>query len=518
MKILRDMINEDKFRVKCKRVVSCVLFLIILAGGIEKITYLMRRPTNALTNSGRIAGIRQEKDLDMIYVGGSSVYVYWLALNAWNDCGFTSYSYATDSAQAENLKYYIKETLKTQNPELYVVDVRSFLTWADPIHESGLRNGSDSMDLFSLNRLEFITQYLSNRSVTSDTDILSYYLDIVKYHTNTEMLANRDNWDYIMNHEKVVLPNKGWGWQLANEYLERPDDFSTDERAELPDGAMEALMDLLDYCKSEELRVLFVVSPYRTTREDQKKFNTIKDLAEQYEFTFLNANEYYDAMGIDFATDFYNVAHVNYFGAEKYTVFLEEKIEEIYDLPDHRTDPNYDEWNAEYQRFLYEQSIYLKVIEDIILDVEMGKELADEMRKTEDIMKWYLLVSDSRFTLFLTKKGDISKPYSVADTQIMENLDIMNTTINDIRIVNNGSIIETNADDLVTTYELTLADSKEITCYINNTDELASVVIEGNEYSRQEEGINIVVFDNNYGKVVDSITIQTVDGKLQLER
>ena len=44
-------------------------------------------------------------------------------------------------------------------------------------------------------------------------------------------------------------------------------------------------------------------------------------------------------------------------------------------------------------------------------------------------------------------------------------------------------------------------------------------MVEGKEYSRKDnQGINIVVFDNYYRTVIDSVTLKKVDGKIAIER
>lgn len=80
---------------------------------------------NASIDRANVIGIKEEKELDVVFVGGSSTLVYWQPLKAWHEFGFTSYNYSTNSNQAENIKYYIKDILKTNSPELFEVDLRA---------------------------------------------------------------------------------------------------------------------------------------------------------------------------------------------------------------------------------------------------------------------------------------------------------------------------------------------------------------------------------------------------------
>lgn len=85
-------------------------------------------------------------------------------------------------------------------------------------------------------------------------------------------------WKLIDNDDNVV--NKGWEWIDKYGYLEQPENFNTDERAELPENDIRLLKELLTYCKAENLNVLFVVCPYWITKEHQIKYNAMADMIQ----------------------------------------------------------------------------------------------------------------------------------------------------------------------------------------------------------------------------------------------
>ena len=117
---------------------------------------------------------------------------------------------------------------------------------------------------------------------------------------------------------------------------------------------------------------LFIICPYEITKEHQMLYNTIQDAIEERGFVFLNANDYYEEIGLDFTSDFYNNWHVNTFGASKYTVFLGGYICDHYNLPDHRSDPEYSSWNDAATRFFEEDLIYQAQLIQLRRDYEAG--------------------------------------------------------------------------------------------------------------------------------------------------
>lgn len=490
---------------RTKTFVGFMVFTVLIVKVFFNTTYLFR---NTSYDRNHMVGIENE-NVDMVYIGGSAAFSYWEPLKAWNDCGFTSYLYATNGIQAENIKAYIKETQKTQNPKLYVVGVRAFQYYTNEQEEGGLRRATDSMDLTSFARYGLLKDYFDNRTITDDTDILSYYLDIAKYHTNIENLGSREAWRFINNNGSS--PNKGWEWHDSYRYLEESQGFITDERTELLENAEKTLVDLLDYCKEEGLNVLFVVCPYHITMEDQKKYNTIGDIVKSYGFDYLNTNEYYDEMGVDFTTDFYDNNHVNLFGAAKYTEFLEHYILDNYDMPDHREDDDYSSWDEDYLRFIEEETAHAAIITDLRLDVEKGLQMADEMRQTQNLSEWYNLAGDERYTLFIATGDNVYGPQNILDQKVMEPMGLKNNIRRQIRIISNSEFIYSNEEDRNEYASGFLGFTGEVSYNISVEEGVSSILIRSKEVSLSQKDINIVVLDNNYEKVVDSVTLRCED-------
>lgn len=348
---------------RMKRILSFTLFSVILLNVFLAATYLFRSYHNY--DQIHIRGIKNEKkdSIDMVYIGGSAAFVYWQPLKAWNDCGLSSYLMATNTLQAEMIQYYIEEVQIYQNPQLYVIDVRPFQYWGPDADEAGIRNGSDSMGEFSFIRWKMLNAYIGNRNFPENSHRLSFYFDIAKYHTNQDALPSPKNWKAIYSQEPAL--NKGFEWIDNYANLDHPVGFETDNCVELPYGAIQTLEKLLTYCKSKQLQVLFVVCPYCITKDHQERYNFLQKVIEENGFQFLNTNLYLEEMGLDFSTDFYHIAHVNCFGAEKYTAFLEKYIEANYTLPDHRGEAAYDSWDLDFERFSQEELHHKEVIRSL---------------------------------------------------------------------------------------------------------------------------------------------------------
>ena len=320
------------------RIISFILILILL---IYTLSYI-GKPFN--WDNVRIAGMYAEKNnsLDIVYIGGSAAFVYYAPIQSWEKKGFVAYDYAANTIEAELYKPLIKEMLKTQSPKVIIIDARAFQYRdkdgidAQPPWEVPYRNILTGMRL-SKNKIEFIThnvgKYISDKK-------LSYFFDIIKYH------------DLIIKNMEEKIPSLRMmlgqyksphnGFQFIHSVKEIPRySFMTDKKKQVSSDTESILIDLLDYLDSAKLNCLFVVSPYAEKMEHKAIFNYVQEIIENRGYRFLDANEYTDDMNLDFSCDFYNETHVNIYGAEKYTDFLNDYLERNYAIPNHKNEPEY---------------------------------------------------------------------------------------------------------------------------------------------------------------------------------
>lgn len=364
--------------MKAKRIIlsiiSAVLIALMMASFIP-ISYMVRPEEY---NRDNIAGFYAEESnsLDMVYIGGSACFVYWEVLRAWNQYGFTSYNFAHDTITPEAVKYYIKEARKTQNPKLWLIDLRPFqygeesysseIDTPNMYYEVPIRNGTDHM-LYSKNRNELIDTSVKNKS-----EIIPYYVDFIKYHSNWRNIClnafrclQTKSVDPIINNNIKSNPLKGFYFIEKTLPVDFTDYSSVTEETTIPDEVNDLFLDLVDYCKQEKLTVLFIVHSYCQTEDHKKEYNYMRRIIEENGFDFLNTNDYYKDIGLDYSMDLYNENHVNVFGAEKYTDFVAKYIDMHYDLPDKRDQAEYADWNRLYDEFELKTDEVKKVILDL---------------------------------------------------------------------------------------------------------------------------------------------------------
>jgi hypothetical protein len=291
----------------------------------------------------------KEDSLDVIYVGGSAAFVYFAPVQAWDEYGIVSYDFAADTMQLELYELMIKEILKTQNPQLIILDARPFQYRAgidsQPPGEVPYRNTLTGMPL-DRNKADFINRYVKQ----FDADTLSYYFDLLKFHENITNFTDNNVQMMLGNYRS---PYCGFYFVPDVCPFEQPD-AATGESRSLSAETETIFNDLLDYLDSTGIDYLFTVSPYMEKKEHKMIFNYVERKITERGYGFIDCNDYIGEIGIDYSCELYNENHVNIFGAEKYTDFMCRYIIENYNVPNRKDDPEYaymndyvDDWYTE---------------------------------------------------------------------------------------------------------------------------------------------------------------------------
>lgn len=509
-----------------KRFLSFCLFLFLCCQVLLHLTYLFR---NSGEDRRRILAFKDEtpESLDMVYIGASSVFVFWDPMLAWQRCGITSYDYSMSNMPATTYLSAIKEIQKTQSPKVIAVDLRTFTSpvWeslsAEGVNLGGYRSITDSWDI-SLERAQAISYYCDINNVSAK-DSISSYIDLVYYHNNRSVLASKVNWDLgkntigdvnIPDNFKGYRANKKQTSQIAMYTAFSPPE--TLETGEISAAAEQCYRELLEYCVSGHIPLLITASPYILGETSAKQLNTFSQIAFEYGIPVFNANtsQVWQQMDLDPLFDFYNENHVNVIGAEKYTSVLADYLVETFDMPDHRGDAGYGSWQR-----LYEDS-YLPHIKPL---KEYAEETArryqqtfkdeEQMRQSNDAAEWFSLADNENITLLMCankplknlpsyETGLILNSFGLADYLSMQDSSFIGVYSGKVLYYDAGLLDYSGATNTVNPY------SGHFVPYSFSIGRKPCITVNEVDYSIEpDEGICIVAIDNNIVKAVDSISV-----------
>lgn len=290
----------------------------------------------------------EEDSLDAVWIGTSGVDRYWISSKAYEKYGMTVYSLSSDHMASWLLTETADEILKTQTPELLIVDLRAYTqdNVTVSLADTRSRRVLDAMKPFSINRLKvaFKTMEILKR-IDNERDFfdLSYLVSYIKYHP----IWAEDDFSIKDSVRHKKCPYMGFFMRNTSSIKSKknaPPKYDVNSFTELDPIAEESLYDLLDYVQEKNLEVLFVNTPGKMTSKAVARTNTVCRILDERGLKYINygvldENGNYAYMpDLKHVDDFYNRNHVNYYGAEKFTDVFSAYLDENYDFQDHRSD------------------------------------------------------------------------------------------------------------------------------------------------------------------------------------
>lgn len=356
--------KEKKTENTKARIVISVLIFLICAGLVfcylNKVFSMGDNDINRQTFKGFYA--EKDNTIDAIYFGTSASNRYFINPIAYEKEGMAIYTVATMGMPMFFIPDLMEEVQKTQDPKLYIIELRWVIKDKDMITDAHIRRVTDNLKLSSTkaDAINTAMEYMDgDKGMLGDisNNRIDYYIPVIKYHGRLAQ-ENMTPGDFNL----ISTKNETKGYCMSASTTKQVNQFPgkiTDKRAPLSEIAERSLNYTLDACDKldDDVKVLFVLSPYCCKSGQKPVFNTAMDIVKDrgYEVVDFNTPEMYDALGLDFDRDYYNSKHVNYKGAEKYTKYLTDYLAKHYDLPDHRGEAGYESWDESYE--IYEDYV-----------------------------------------------------------------------------------------------------------------------------------------------------------------
>lgn len=276
-------------------------------------------------------GIRQMRDFyhyedifDVIFIGSSHVGVNVDSEILSEEYGIESYNLWTAMQPAWNSYYYLKEALKTQTPELVCLDtyiITQDIEYSDYsyaiFNTFGMKPSRDKWEAIKV-----------STGAENQMDLL---LGWPTYHTRYSELSEMDfkwfPWNYKMGGRTVDA-----GFESCP--IEEPEMVAESDRMDLHPKEEEYLRKFIELAQSNGIEVFLFTAPYTASTDTQKRCNEIGSIADEYGIQYVNYNNQYQEIGIDYNIDFSDKSgHFNNYGINKFTMYLGKYLKDQYELP-----------------------------------------------------------------------------------------------------------------------------------------------------------------------------------------
>ncbi len=327
------MINKKSL----KKYLILAGFMILLSGILWYLNGILRVKSMHGSSQAMAMYYQPRNTIDVLMLGSSHIHCDINTGVLWSDYGIAAYNYSAAEQPLWLSYHYLLECCKYHDPKLVVLDLYSPARFKDDYQYEWLNENLCGVR-FSPNKLSMLF------ASCEPSRIADYFPSFFIYHGRYTELTPED-YSFPLRAGKELRSFKGF-----TPYWE----FSEQEEPALTEKSMAGLSlkseiyleRIIKYTKEHGIGLFLIVSPYITTDEDETVYNRIHNIADYYDVEFNSTNYDYDVMEIDFEKDFYDLSHLNYWGACKYSRYLGKDILDRFGdiVPDRRGDSRYDSW------------------------------------------------------------------------------------------------------------------------------------------------------------------------------
>lgn len=369
---MHEQDGKEKGKMTRRQALQSVIFVVLFLYILMTVTYIIR--TNGDVKD-RFTGFYAEKkdSIDVVMIGSSPVYPYYATPMMWGEYGITAYPISSNLQRPVAATYLVDEVRKTQNPKLYIFEMRMYTAnETDLTNNMAYTRGVTDNLKYSWNRIKTV-----NAMVDDVSERYTYYFDIFKYHSNWKTMVLPEQLA-CFSYEK---PDGHKGYVMTDEVgpCEAVDTSGITAKTPMPEFQEQCLYRLLDYLKENELQALFILSPTVMEEEKQEMYNYMEEIIGGYGYEFLNLNDHYAEIGLDFASDFSDYGgHTNALGARKCTEYLCGYLTGRYGLEDRRGQEGYESWEKAYGQWKEEMDLAEETIARRIAEEDFADAPAEE--------------------------------------------------------------------------------------------------------------------------------------------
>ena len=307
-----------------------------------------------------------KQSLDAVVVGTSSTFTSYMPMEVWNEAGIASAVAATNMQFEGTLPFTIREIRKYQTPKVWIIDLMPFIrghyagqeAWNSGDRNLNIRYNVDSMR-WSKNRMELIHEICSDYGLGLREEIY-YNFDLARYHMTKAELSRFNNAVRDLNYGYQHLQKEGGEPFDVTAMTERTEKETPLDGTELKN--LDRLFEEAEFLKQGGAEVVFLFQPFWFESEDEAGRKTwLCRILSEKGFRFWDLTEEKEKAGLDPEEDFRDHLHFDSLGSMKSTRLISERLRQEFPLPDHRQDPAYASWNADYPQWAELRGGYLNV-------------------------------------------------------------------------------------------------------------------------------------------------------------
>lgn len=310
-----------------------IVTAVIIVAGLSKI--LVLKSEDGINQFDALYK-QPENSIDVIFLGSSKVYCDISTGVLWDNHGIASFDLGGAEAPAWVSYYQLKEALKTQSPKVIFYEVSVAAMYPTLFQADNWAADNSYGMKWNSNRIDQLR-------VNSEED--DFYVRLNPFNVMHGRYKDLEENDFV--NVRSTADYKGFDPREDTRTYERPDVAAYTDVEPCSEKAEEYIGKIIELGKSRNIPVVLIASPYRVPESEQSIINYIKTIAEKEGAKFIDFNQKYDDIGIDFETDMADFNHLNYNGNYKYSDYFGKLLKSEFDIPDRRGDDRYISWEQD---------------------------------------------------------------------------------------------------------------------------------------------------------------------------
>lgn len=283
----------------------------------------------------------------MLYLGTSKTGASTLPSIIYEERGITGYNLFTMMATPATMYYQLLNALQYQTPKVVVLDYNGLLATRDAddvayaatysVVVNNIKNPFLKWDV-----VRDIVKHNESQSV------LYYYFPLLRDHSRWTSLRESD----FIRVLTYYNGQKGMNLYLSAEEHAFPEVFPVvfQQSLEVQPESVEYYDRIIELCRSKGIQVAAVMAPQLWYTTDEADVYASFSEEKGVPFCDFNSKERVEEIGLDPKTDYVDQLHLNSYGGAKVSAFIARWLDEQFDLPDHRGDPAYAQWDEAVQK------------------------------------------------------------------------------------------------------------------------------------------------------------------------
>lgn len=299
-----------------KPLLRSICFFIILAALFAIATPIFERKTlyGAWNYTAKVGGYFNEPDESIELIGFGSSHMYCSVNPAvMADYGISAYVLATQQQPLCATYYYMRDALKTQKPDVFILETHMVNRTVGEIEDSVIADATEPMPT-SLNKLRMIHSLVAEKE-----NKVPYYLTLFRYGSRWSELTRDD-----LSFKRRTLQDEHRGYVYltdATAVAPTPLPEST-EHVEINARDLEYLECMVTLCEENGIRLILLSAPTTMDQESYNNHCAVKRYAQDRGLEFIDANMLTEELSLDYSTDFYDPNHLNLSGSTKLSSYL----------------------------------------------------------------------------------------------------------------------------------------------------------------------------------------------------